>query len=266
MVKSTYFLFLLFLISSCAVLDIDYHMPMTKFDTSETIGSEILENSEYKFQVQAGIGATHKVTLAEVIDPIIFNETVNDKSSIDSSVHLNSAATIGIIPRLDISLRVGIDTPPIFGAKFQFLGSGEVKRKEGWSGSIVMKAGGGEKDEGRLTTRNSTSSDVRTYSAKVDFKTYESSLIFGHRINRSTLFYFNNFYTYYDVTGDLTSTTLASVNVNGISRQYGSLIGGKFHSKNNVFLIIEGGLVKATWENQASSTDGAYGLSLGLNF
>lgn len=264
--KNLTLIFTLLSFTSCSIVDIDYHMPMTKFDTSETIGSELLGSDvDYRFQVQSGIGATHKVTLAEVIDPIIFNERINEDSSIDNSAHLNASAALAIIPRLDITYRKGIDSPDMFGIKFQFLGQGEVQRKEGWSGSVTAKIGGGEKDEGSIIARNSTSSDTRSYAANIDFKNYESSLIFGYRVNKSSIFYLNNFYTYYDVTSNLTSSTYAPVEVNGISRQYGSLLGAKFISENDVFLILEGGLVKATWENTNEEVSGSYGLSLGVS-
>ncbi len=252
--------------TSCTVIDVDYHMPMMKFDTSETTGNHILEKSKVTGIVRAGTGSSHKITLAEVVDPIIFNESVNENSTIDARAHISASAALGIIPKLDISYNMAVDSPSNFGVKFQFLGATESEAKKGWSGSLVGKVGGGEKDEGNVTSANSSGTQLRNYNAVLDFTTYEGNLIFGHRFNESIIAYLNSFYTYYEVEGSLTSSSFTDVNINGTSRQYGALLGLKHTSSTGFFLMLEAGVVRARWEKQNDDTNGGYGVSLGINF
>lgn len=253
-------------LSSCTVIDIDYHMPMTKFETSESTGNHLFEKSNVTGSVKAGLGSSHKITLAEVVDPIIFSETVNDDSTIDPRVHLGAAASLGLIPRLDITFNMAIDSPSNFGIKFQFLGATESEAKKGWSGAIIGKVGGGEEDEGNISTSNNAGTELRKYNAVLDFTTYEGNLAFGYRFDQHTLVYLNSFYTYYEVEGTLSSSAFSPVTVKGTSRQYGSLLGVKYTASTGFFTMLEGGVVRARWEKQNDDTNGAYGFTLGINF
>lgn len=246
MITKIFFLFLLAFLTSCA-LDIDYHMPANRFDSPEVSGHFL------GGKVEVNMASTHKVTLGEVYEDIFFNSGSHsiDSQYIDSSVTFNLAGDLGLLPRLDIFYRALYDSTDIVGFKFQFLGKGRNAKEKGWKAALSLGYGSEELDDDDLTITNSDNGATKTISSKLSTKAYDASLMFGHRFTPSILLYLNNYFTHYEVDGYILDQDGTSLSANGISHNYGSLLGVRLGE--DAYFVLEGGFSRGDYESVANN-------------
>jgi hypothetical protein len=240
--KKIYIFSLLILFTSCAT-DIDYHIPLTRFDSPETKG-EFLKGG-----VGINWGVSHKVKTAEVaesifpdfIDPSVNNET---QTSVESHGSLN--VNLGLLKRLDFNYENYGDGPSMYGAKFQFYGDSEKEDKKGLKASIKGSVGAMKEDEGTLSV--STNSGARTYNGNIDVEAYDVALNIGYRFNSYFIGYLNSIYSHHQVKSELNSSQFSTVVVNGKIKSHGFLLGTRVsNSKKSFFLKLEAGYFKSVW-------------------
>ncbi|OUR98630.1 hypothetical protein A9Q84_04225 [Halobacteriovorax marinus] len=247
----------LLLLTSCAT-DIDYHVPLNRFDSPETKGKFL------KGETGLNFGSSHKIVTAEVVEtifPSIFDATVDKDTEISRSHHLNSSVALGLLERLDFSFQNYGDGPNVVGLKFQFLGKPEIETKSGFKGALKLSYGAMDEEEGTLTV-NLAGSGTRTYSGDIDVDVYEASLILGYRINPYVITYVNSLYSYHETQSTLTSNTFPTIVINGVVRTYGGLAGIRIGKPENHFFIkLETGYMKTKFEQHLSENTIPIGIA-----
>ncbi|PIK14916.1 hypothetical protein [Halobacteriovorax sp. JY17] len=255
-------LLLLCLLTSCAT-DIDFHIPLNRFEGPETNGGFLKGDVGIKY------GRSHKVTTAEVVEymfPSIFDPTVSSDAAIEASGHLSSNFSLGLHKRFDFVFKSYGDGADVWGVKFQFLGESAAEEKEGWKGSIQATKGSMNEDEGSLNV-SLASGGSRNYNGRIELETYDLSLNFGYRFNKYLITYLNSIYSYYDTTSTLTSNTFTTINVLGVARTYGGLLGLKFGQMGqHVSFTLETGLMHTSWEGSLSETTIPIGFGVDFNW
>jgi len=250
------------LLTSCAT-DIDFHIPLNRFDSPEVNGGFL------KGDVGVKYGRSHKVTTAEVVEyifPSLFDPTLSDETAIEASGHLSSNFSLGIIKRVDFVFKSYGDGPDVFGLKYQFLGEVASEGKEGWKGAIQLTKGSMDEDEGRLNV-NLASGGTRNYNGRIELETYDISLNFGYRFNKYLITYLNSVYSYYDSKSTLTSNTFPTLEIDGIVRTYGSLLGLRFGQvSQHVTFYLESGVMHSRWEKNIKETSVPIGFGLDFSW
>ncbi len=256
--KKLFPLFVCFLMTSCA-LDIDYHMPINRFDTPEVSG-EFLDG-----KVEMNIATAHKVTLGEIWEDRIFGTGTHtdEEQYMETSVGMNLAGDLGLLSWLDVFYRVQYDSTDIFGLKAQLWGSGRNKKEEGLKIAVTAGMGSEALDEDGLDIQNDDGSDKRKIESKLDTKAYDGSVIIGYRLNSKSIVYLTNYYTHYQVNGYVKADDGSRIEAKGISHNYGSLLGARMGE--DVYLVVEGGYSRGTFEQTERGT-WAYGLALGYSW
>lgn len=257
-----YYVFSLLLLCSCAT-DIDFHVPLNRFESPEVNGKFLKGN------VDIGFGSSHKITTAEVVEsifPSTFDPTVTEGGGIERSAHLSSSFSLGLLKRLDFVFKSHGDGAEVWGAKFQFLGSVANESSNGWKGSLQLTKGSMSENEGTLNV-SLRSGGTRNYDGYIEVETYDASLNFGYRFNKYLITYLNSVYSYYDSESTMSSNSFATIYVNGIVRTYGGLLGVRFGKHDqNLSVIVESGLMYSTWEGDISETSVPIGASFSYNW
>lgn len=256
METNSFLLLLLILLTSCAT-DIDYHVPLTRFDSPETKGKFLAG------EVGNTFGSSHKIVTAEVAEtifPDLFDANVDKDTELSRSSHLTLGAALGLLERLDASFQKYGDGPSVVGVKFQFLGKPELDTETGFKGALKVGYGYMDENEGELTV-NLAGSGTRTYSGEIDVDVYDASLILGYRVNPLAVTYVNGIYSYHETKSTLKSNTFPSIIVNGVVRTYGGLAGIRIgNPKNHFFIKLETGYVRTRWEQHLSKNTVPFGI------
>lgn len=249
----------LLLIASCAT-DIDYHVPLTRFDSPETKGKFLAGD------VGINWGVSHKVQTAEVAEslfPSIFDPSVDNETATEKKSHGSLNASLGLLERVDFDFENYGDGPAMYGVKFQFLGSSEMSKSKGIKASIKASIGGMDQDEGTLSVN--TTSGTRSYNGNIDVDALDASLNVGYRFYPSFLMYLNSVYSDHKVKSTLSSTTFDTVVVDGNVQTVGTLLGFRFsNSSNSLFLKLEAGYFKSSWNSSIEQT--SVPLGVGVDF
>ncbi len=252
---------LLIVLSSCSV-DVDYHVPITRFESPETNGKFLSGNASASF------GLSQKVQLAEVSEDIIFNfagPSVDNDSQWDNSAAFGAQLGLGILDRMDLVFRGNHDSPDTFGLKFQIFGSSRLEKKNGFKMSYVATYGTSENSDGTLVINSNN------YSTNLAIDVIDQELIFGHRYNEELIFYLNTFYSYYDVEAKLSSTSVTDQNIKGKTRSFGALFGIEYNAPTSgaasIFLKGETGFARSEWESTSHlSTSPVLGAAMGIHW
>lgn len=263
MMKNFYLSLMLALLSSCAALDVDYHMPLNRFETPETAGKSL------GGMVAANIGSTQKITLTEVYDDSIFGTGphVDDGPKMERSASVGTGAALGMLENLDLFYRGLHDSPDQFGFKFQMLGEGREKLSVGNKMAFTAAYGASDKDDGSVRVSSDLNGGTRDYNSNLKITSWDFSLLYGYRLKDWALAYTNIFWTQYKVEAQLTSNVHPDVSVTGIAKTKGALVGLKLDgSKNGFFILAEVGAVNGNWNGDINTTSLSTGLSSGFNW
>lgn len=246
----------LFLLTGCAT-QLKYEMNNVKFLSPETKGKFL------KGDVGLSVQQTHKVILTEAFDVVIFNlNTTQDVNTVENGSEVSLPINLGLIERLDAFT---LDSK--YGLKFQFLGDSELKRTNGYKGSVAFAIGHDTPDSETIIYRDNAT--TRTYATAVEVDSLEFSLIVGHRFNASNMLYANLFHDQYSYEGTLTSNQFATINSKGKSTNDGLLLGYQVSNSGKENLIIwktEAGIVRGKLKNYSDKTSGAFGTVLSLGW
>ncbi|WP_127718031.1 hypothetical protein [Halobacteriovorax sp. HLS] len=245
-------------LASCAT-DIDYHIPLTRFDSPEAKGKLL------KGEVGINWGVSHKVRTGEVSEhlfPSIFDPTVDSDTATSRRTHGSWDFTLGLVERVDFDIENYGDGPTMYGLKYQFLGGTELENSKGLKVATKIAIGGLDQDEGNLSV--STTSGTRSYSGNLEVDAYDVSLNVGYRFNDFSLLYFNTIYSYHEVHSVLSSNTFATVVVDGRIRTTGGLLGLRVNSSSRtLFFKLEAGYFFSKWN--ASIKQKSFPVGLGFD-
>lgn len=255
----------LLLLSACAT-DIDYKIPAHRFMDPETRGSSLL-SGEFSGFGQLSYQTDHKLTMSEVYDFGVFNESVNTGQALSRTTNLGLQAGLGIVPMVDVMLRQNGDSPSMLLAKIQLIGAYALENKEGFKLALWGGAGSMEEDEGTLNvTRNNGSS--RTYNGKIEVHPFELGMSAGYRFSDKALFYLNGTFARYPSKSTLTSNINPTVIVEGDAELEAVALGVKLGEAKGVSAHIEVGASRVKWGDdikiEQSIGTGAVAISLGL--
>lgn len=247
------------LLTSCST-EIEYKMPISRFQTPETSGQTLSGNAYVAYE-----GAT-KVVLSTAERSTIYDEyEVNNDKSTSRSRGIAIGANLGIIPMLDIYFASHADSPAFLGAKLQLIGG--APKESGFKFLIGGGLGNAEDDVENFSSTNFEGDETRTYQSTLKISAYELISSMGYRFNESVLFYISGFYSEYVVDGSLTSDTLDDVTFESTSRNKGGNVGLKLTVPGGGrYVSVEGGYGKSEYRDLGSDEFLVYGFSTGLEW
>ena len=242
---------------SCGVADIDYHMPVYRFESSEVTGGDITsKEGSPAFKGKLMFGSSKKFTLGEIFESNLFGLDQSITPQVENSALLSIQGEIGLFERLDFGLKKALDSPLLYGAKFQFFGETERARKKGFSGSVFFYYGNGTKDEDGIGLA-SISSGNQVFQATVDITAYDGGISLGYRSNENFIFYITGYHSVFDTDSQLNSSNFGNNNITGFSRTLGGLAGFRYDFKEGKQgIMIEGGVAQGEFENTVKDTEG----------
>jgi hypothetical protein len=252
---------ILLTLTSCAT-DIDYHVPLTRFDSPETKGDFLAGD------VGINWGVSHRVRTAEVAEsifPSIFDPTIDNDTATERRSHGSINASLGLLKRLDFNYESFGDGPSMYGVKFQFFGAPEMAKSKGFKASIKGSIGGMSEDEGTLSVN--TTSGTRSYNGNIDVDAMDAALNVGYRFNPTFLMYLNSVYSDHKVKSTLSSTSFDTVVVNGNVQTLGTLLGLRISNDGgSMFLKIEGGYFKSSWNSSIEQESVPIGVGVDIGW
>jgi len=263
-VTVNHFTFIVFLLlTSCAKVDVDYHMPLNRYETPEVRGER------WNGYASLNGSSTQKVTLTEVYDDTVFNTgpSVDNEPKMEKAFALGLRAGLNLFENFDIFYRAVHDSPDQFGMKYQMMGEGNQKKTVGHKMASSFAFGTTDRSDGDLTLQSDVSSTTRTYNSNLKISTWDFSWLYGYRTHDWLLLYSNVFWTQYKVESTLTSNVHPEVSVTGIAKTKGLLLGARFNgSKSHGFFTLEGGVVNTNWNGDINTTTYTLGSDIGFTF
>ncbi|TNE96725.1 MAG: hypothetical protein EP326_12735 [Deltaproteobacteria bacterium] len=254
---------LLVIVASCAKIDVDYHMPINRYETPEVRGER------WKGYASVNGSSTQKLTLTEVFDDTVFNTgpSVDDEPKMEKSFALGLRAGINLFENFDVFYRSVYDSPDQIGMKYQMMGEGSEKKSEGHKMAVTFAFGSTDRSDGDLQLRSDTSNQTRTYNSNLKISSWDFAWLYGYRKYEWLLLYSNVFWTQYKVESHLTSNVHPDVGVTGIAKTKGLLLGARFNgTKSRAFFTLEGGLVNTNWNGDINTSTYTIGGDLGFVF
>jgi hypothetical protein len=258
---------LFILLSSCTVIDVDYHLPHTSFEGPETTGGELFtEKATPHMRFHGRAGTTHKFTLGEVYDAFIFGDALNKDAQYERSATASAQFDAGLASRFDLGVKKTLDAPFMFGGKFQFLGESEAERKRGPSMGVFAYYANSSKDEGSLAVSANAGSQ-RTYTAELEMKGMQLGISGGFRFNQHILAYVTAHHLFLKTESILKSSTFPDVTIVGTSRVSAGQFGLKWSNDAGKFFIqSEAGISQARFENEIKVTNFGWAGGFGLYY
>lgn len=247
---------LLILLTSCAT-ELKYKMNNHKFLTPETKGEFIKGDGGISLQTN------NKIVLASANDSLVFNlpTVLVTEPTVSTAIDYNLALNLGLLSQLDV---YAIDST--LGVKFQFLGASEKEQQNDWKAAIALAYGYKNNTSSDDITYHGSNSGLRTYSARIKIKDYNTSLIIGKRVSEKFLIYLNLLRDYYNYQGTLTSNQFSPVNDSGHSVNLGALLGMHITGMQGIFIKAEAGVVSAKLNNRPARTAATGGGMLGWSW
>lgn len=224
-------------LAGCAIT---VNLPVNRFETPESQGSHTIN-------LEAGIQGANKLV-------VIPNTTAPGIPAVDSPFfqRVGSAAVagigIGLVNRLDLSVRAQVNTPSLLKLKFQLLGPPAADPRAG-TFSLALSGGIGF---GRKTEMDDDPFSSVTAESRADFNTYDASVIAGYRLSRSTLLYGSVYRTSVTVDGNVRQTDngnqVAEFDFGKTATQQGGTLGIEVRS-HHVGGMIEIGYGSARYQS-----------------
>ena len=255
--KNLIYLLPLLILTSCAS-KIDYHMPVTRFDTPEVSG-EFLSGS-----IEWNMATSKKVTLGSIWTDafIVVTSSTDDSKYLETSKNFtNFTFELGLLPTVDFYTDTHWDSPAISGIKIQIFGTSKKESTEGIK--LALKAGFGATELEQTSTYTGWDGTSSSIKSIMDLKSYEAALIFGYRKSKELIGYLTGYYHHFKVEADLLKDNTTEISASGISRNYGLLAGVRIGHKSHA--SFEGGVVKSSYES-ISTTSGVVGLEFGYSW
>jgi hypothetical protein len=273
------FLIALAMLTGCSTtrsLNLDLHVPTTKMISPETTGKAL------GVRAQAGIGATHKLSLARSSQTsTLFSSSPNSVVVDTVPKHSASMTLLGIIDvgvwkRIDISISKTGEGPYNFGGKFLVYGdpSSEV---EGVKVSFAGHYGFQTDDEvasseGLFDSKEEDTAKFTNVTGIIHIKSRGASIIVGKRISPKFMPYFHLYHETYEVESSLHVAGGQSYNLDTNLEHSGLLAGGVVGITEKDFTVIqqiEGGLSKlriSTKPDDDKDLKWSLGYSIGIKF
>ncbi|NCN27285.1 hypothetical protein GW915_06885 [bacterium] len=251
---------LLFL-GSCAT-DIDFKIPLNRFETPETQGDFPRGEAEVYFNDAV------KITTAEVYENVVFGSsaaTVDTEASMIDSGQYGVGFRMGLLSRLDFFLKDFSDSISGMGLKFQLYGSPQSAAERGFKLAVAGSYGLMDQEDGSLKIVKA--GEERTYDTNININSFDVNLIPGFRVSEVLLVYMNLFYSEYETISTLTSNQFGDISIKGRVTSYGALTGIQIaKAPVSGSLKVEVGYGHTEWQNQIKLDSFVWGLAGGINW
>lgn len=254
---------LLFLLGGCSS-SINYKAPSHRFITPETRGSSLLEK-EFSGQVHLSVQKSHKLTLNRVYTFIPrISEVVEDEQSFSVSSNFLGHLGLGVFPFLDFQIIKSSNSPDMFIAKIQLLGSNANDREKGLKASVWF-GGGKLRDEKRIVV--GTINNTTEFDGKLDVFNKEIGISVGKRLSSAHIVYLSGLYANYDTESSLKGSS-QTLQADGNTVLQALNFGVELRPKDIFFIGLEIGASKVRWkgETEFKQRTGSFGLSMGMHF
>lgn len=226
-------------LTGCAIT---LNVPVNRFESPESSGSG-------QIFLEGGIQGASKAI-------IVSNTTASPPDVNSPAFERTSAGTVGvgvgILERVDLSVRGQVNTPSLLKAKLQLLGSSSSRAARG-TFSLAVSAGIG------MGNKSQQDADVFTpvtAVSDVDFITYDAAVIAGYRLSPSVLLYGSGYRTRISVDGKVTQISPSTIaRFNGSAIQDGATLGLEMRTAY-MSVMLEMGYGSARY--QSASDDGVF--------
>lgn len=250
---------------SCA-LRVDYKMPNHRFMDPETRGTNILQ--ERSWFLTTHFSGAQELELSSISTNFVFpGETVSDKQAFEGSATIGLQAGMGIAPFLDMHYRIDYDAPSMLIAKMQLLGGSAKEASTGHKLAIWGGMGSMSESE-NLTVSNSDGSIQRSYDGDLSVRAWEGGMSYGYRFTPLFMTYLNLVHARFNANSLLTSASLPTIAVRGMTNQNAANLGIKFGYAQRVFTHIELGYSQVEWREgeRFKNETMSFGATFGIGF
>lgn len=248
-------LIVLLFLCSCAT-DIDYFIPVNRFETPETSGRL------FGGKIELNVPTAVHVEMGEVYEDIFFGSGIHtsENTYVDKAVTAAVQLDFGLLSRLDFFYKTIYDATDILGFKFQFYGEPRNKWAEGLK--LAVTAGGGAEDlDNETVTLKTEDGSEKDFTSSLDSKAIDFSFIAGYRLTPYSLVYLNTFYTKYWLDGSISSETQVELSQKGKSETYGTALGYRLGQR--WYVDFEVGSSKSRHEKIRKRVD-SFGIATGF--
>ncbi len=255
-------IFLIFLVG-CAVNNIKYRMPASRFNTPEVTGGSLF-SLDVKGRANVNYGSSNRVSTSDVVAQSIGASSA--EVVLEDSSQLGTRLDLSILDRLDFFWSYTFSSPTTLGLKWQFLGKTEEFFASGWKSSLTAGFGGGTTGNRIMPIEDASTST--TAAGSNDTNVYDFYWMVGYRFPERLLVYLNLNYTLYE--NELTfkesgSTTSQYKAFN--SDNWGAILGIQYYFKSkSSFLLGELGYSQGEVENISKNNIVSVGINFGWRF
>lgn len=214
---------------------------------------------------QIEFGNSTKFVLAELEQAAIFSSQINartDQGMTKDNV-ITAQASLGLGEQFEVYYRALADSSDPIGFKYQFWGTGQNKKEEGFKAMLFAGFGPEKEDKEKLTASNG-SGTTRDYDSLIELSMYEIGISLGHRFNPKFLAYILPYYREFDSHTVLSSTTYPTIEFDKKAIVRGANLGFKLDPVERLFVIIETGYAHSQYSSSHQRDDYSLGGSVGI--
>ena len=229
-----FYILLFSLISGCAAT-MNYEPSIVRFDSPETSGeymaTDIDVSSSYTSSRRMAIVSEKGFSDARQGSPD-WVESNNGRRTTNVTLSPGLRAGIGMAKWMDIYYRTALlDEANIVGAKLQLFGTSQKENKAGLKVALSMGIGYGQEDY------------TGSFKGQFNLSMNEVALNIGYRLDQQWIAYLNNFYSRYQLNGELGKSTdsesyylirTPTYMVDGDSKGFGQLLGVRYEFNNQI--------------------------------
>lgn len=265
---SIFFLMFFFYSCSSSSLNVDFHIPMTRSFSPETLGEQGM------FGIMGAYHSNHQVSVMRSHQSAsIFSSTpsavvIDQESQSTVSSGMGVQGSLGIFSRLDVFLAKNNEAPFEAGLQWQFLGE-QGSKGTGLKASIWGSVGFQEDNEDESTTSfGDNSSKLDNVEAKTEIASRAIGILLGHRFNDKWLVFTQFLHQFYAAETDLKVTGGVSVNKKIDTEQNAASLGFRLGQADKalIFFQLEGGISTLRVQRGPTDTHRSLAATVGANF
>jgi hypothetical protein len=253
---------------SSSSLNVDYHIPMIRSFSAETLGEK------GAFSVMGSGHSNHQVSVlrssqsASVFSSTPSAVTIDRETQSSVSLGMGIQGAYALVERLDLFLAKNNEAPYEIGTQFQFLGEkGSVGK--GFKASIWGSVGAQVDNEDESTlSLGDNSSKLDNVEAKTDIASRSFGLVVGHRLHEKLLIFTHFMHQFYEADSNLKINNGITVNKKQEAEQWAGSLGLRFNEAGlkGAFGQIEGGISRLRLSNGPKDSHKSVAFSAGASF
>lgn len=220
-------------LNGCAIKT---RIPANRFETPEARGEQ------WHGSVYGSIQGATEITL---VPDYTRQPPRTNSPEIDRGYMIRPGVDLGVVERLDVSIKTPLEAPWTISAKYQFLGETEASAGEQNFSLAASMALGYNSDEAK--DKDLISGVESEHETEVT--SFDAAVIAGYRFHEKAMVYGGPFFTAYSADGEITQpvSSGAKHRFEGSGRQYGVNVGIRFHF-GRFLLMLEEAYVNASYE------------------